>query len=82
MQVNKRLRVFAGPDGSGKSTLLMFLKRISTLGIFVNADKLEKLLNNSSLIDLNAFDISAIPKDLRLFKTKETEDHLISTPLF
>ena len=63
MQGKKRLRVFAGPNGSGKSTLFNVFKKNFNPGYFVNADELEKLLNNSGLIDLSAFDISARPKD-------------------
>ena len=63
MQVNKRLKVFAGPDGSGKSTLFNVFKKNFNPGISLMQNELEKLLNNSGLIDLNAFDISAIPND-------------------
>ena len=37
-----RLRVFAGPNGSGKSTLKEVLPE-SLLGVYVNADEIEKL---------------------------------------
>ena len=74
MQGKKRLRVFAGPNGSGKSTLFNVFKKNFNPGYFVNADELEKLLNNSGLIDLSAFDISARPKDLLAYsKTKEAK---------
>ena len=52
----KRLRIFAGPNGSGKSTLAKALKnpkdkRIK-LGVFVNADEIEKELKKEGFISL------------------------------
>ncbi len=39
-----RLRLFAGPNGSGKSALLEELRGQFNLGVYVNADEIEKLL--------------------------------------
>ncbi len=74
MQKNKRLRIFAGPNGSGKSTLFDEFKKQYDPGYFINADELEKLLNNSGLIDLQSIGIKATNKDLMAFsKTKEAK---------
>jgi len=51
-----RLRVFAGPNGSGKSTIHEALKP-EWIGIYVNADEIEKQLRHSGTLDLNDFDL-------------------------
>jgi signal recognition particle receptor subunit beta len=45
----KRLRIFAGPNGSGKTSLVKRFPEKMHLGVFVNADDIEKemLLNGS-----------------------------------
>lgn len=53
-----RLRVFAGPNGSGKSTIKDMLPP-QWLGIYVNADEIEKSLHASRDLDLASFGISA-----------------------
>jgi predicted ABC-type ATPase len=74
MQKNKRLRIFAGPNGSGKSTLFDEFKKQYDPGYFINADELEKGLNNSGLIDLQSIGIKATQKYLTTFsKTKEAK---------
>src|SRR6185312_12745316 len=74
MQKNKRLRIFAGPNGSGKSTLFIEFKKHFNPGYFINADEFEKLLNNSGLIDLDAFELKATTKNLGAYsKTKEAK---------
>lgn len=52
-----RLRVFAGPNGSGKSTIHEVL-RPEWLGVYVNADEIEKQLRHRGTLDLNAFELS------------------------
>lgn len=61
MQKDKRLRIFCGPNGSGKSTLFNNFKKKYDPGYFINADDLEKLLNEGGLIDLQPIGIKAIP---------------------
>jgi predicted kinase len=51
-----RLRVFAGPNGSGKSTIKEMLPP-AWLGIYVNADEIEKTIRREGAIDLAAFGI-------------------------
>lgn len=48
-----KVRIFAGPNGSGKSTLIYsFEKGLKlNLGFFINADEIEKDLNNHRKID-------------------------------
>jgi predicted ABC-type ATPase len=50
-----RLRVFAGPNGSGKSTIPEIL-RPEWIGVYVNADEIEKQLRHSGALDLNSFE--------------------------
>lgn len=61
-----RLRMFAGPNGSGKSTLKDYLAP-SLLGVYVNADEIEKSLKADSVIDLAGFGISATQAELQAF---------------
>ncbi len=51
---NKRLRIMAGPNGSGKSTILREVRNQFYCGPFVNADEIEKLLQEKKLINLPA----------------------------
>lgn len=61
-------------QGSGKSTLFTEFKKNFNPGYFINADELEKLLNNSGLIDLNTFNTKATHKDLDAYsKTKQAK---------
>jgi predicted ABC-type ATPase len=49
-----RLRVFAGPNGSGKSTLIDWLKP-EWIGIYVNADVLERTIKEQGSFDLATY---------------------------
>ncbi len=53
----KRLRVFAGPNGSGKSTIYKNLleKGEVNLGVFVNADEIEKALRWTERLDFTSY---------------------------
>lgn len=51
----KRLRVFAGPNGSGKSTLKDTIKKVVGLGVYINADDIEKRLACDKKINLDAY---------------------------
>lgn len=59
-----RLRVFAGPNGSGKSTIHELL-RPEWIGVYVNADEIEKQLHRHGALDLNEFELTAPPADLQ-----------------
>lgn len=62
----KRLRVFAGPNGSGKSTLLRVVSDKGIhLGIYINADDLKAIMNESHLC---SFDNFGLALDLDDFK--------------
>ena len=63
-QACPRLRLFAGPNGSGKSTILAELKA-EWVGVYVNADEIEKKLKETGRLDLGTFDITA-PLEARL----------------
>lgn len=53
----KRLRMFAGPNGSGKSTVYRSLKDKFNIGIYVNADDIEKDLTNSNKFEISKYGI-------------------------
>lgn len=59
-----RLRVFAGPNGSGKSTIQELL-RPEWIGVYVNADDMERQLRPAGTLDLQAFDLTASPDVLQ-----------------
>jgi predicted ABC-type ATPase len=59
-----RLRVFAGPNGSGKSTIKDSLKS-SWLGVYLNADDVEKELRENRAVDLSPFKVAATTEELQ-----------------
>jgi len=61
-----RLRMFAGPNGSGKSTLNSIVSR-ELLGIYVNADEIEKEIKKSNLLDLSSYTIISDEKSVVSF---------------
>jgi len=63
----KRLRIFAGPNGSGKTTIVKKFPKKIPLGIFVNADELEKRLNDIGYINLKQYGINAKTAEIRGF---------------
>jgi predicted ABC-type ATPase len=65
----KRLRLFAGPNGSGKSTFIEKFESYDPrykLGIYVNADEIEKTLKKEYFLDINNYKIQ--------FKTEEIQE--------
>ncbi len=63
----KRLRIFAGPNGSGKSSIHKTLVEAGdiNLGIFVNADEIEKQLKNALRLDFSNYSIVLDFEDFR-----------------
>lgn len=61
-----RVRMFAGPNGSGKSILKDELKQ-EWLGVYVNADEIEKRLKSEGVIDFSEFQISTAEEELFSF---------------
>lgn len=57
-----RLRVFTGPNGSGKSTIKEAL-RPQWLGVYVNADEIEKAAGLYERLDLAAFELTTADLD-------------------
>lgn len=55
-----RMRVIAGPNGSGKTTILSELQD-DWIGVYVNADEIEKTLRTAGTLDLASFEIAADP---------------------
>ncbi|MCB9224154.1 MAG: AAA family ATPase [Crocinitomicaceae bacterium] len=68
----KRLRVFAGPNGSGKSTLAARLKTEINLGVFVNADEIEKDFRTTGKLSLYKFRFKSNTLELRNFLVSST----------
>jgi len=61
-----RLRIFAGPNGSGKSTIKDMLPQ-TWLGVYINADDIEKNLREQGILVLDTFDVAATHEELQEF---------------
>ena len=61
-----RLRMFAGPNGSGKSTIKDMLPP-EWLGIYINADDIEKSIRTSGYLNLSDFQVAANPSEFQAF---------------
>ena len=62
-----RLRLFAGPNGSGKSALLEELRGKFNLGVYVNADEIEKLLVRQKFLHASDYQLQVSQADLEAF---------------
>ncbi|AXG69693.1 hypothetical protein KORDIASMS9_01920 [Kordia sp. SMS9] len=60
--------MFAGPNGSGKSTVYDILKDRFDIGIYVNADDIEKKLNGADNFNLSDYG----------FKNKITKEYFLA----
>ena len=65
--IQKRLRIFAGPNGSGKTSMLKIVNKEVSLGFYINADAIEKQITEKRKIDLSAFGIETDEKKLHKF---------------
>lgn len=72
-----RLRVFAGPNGSGKSTTRELLRE-EWIGVYVNADEIEKVLRRDGAIDLADFALADRAAGLQ----QRLHDFLQTSPLW
>jgi len=66
-----RLRMFAGPNGSGKSTIKDMLP-LEWLGVYVNADEIEKTINTDGNLNLSDFEVAADAAELQAFLQAST----------
>ena len=66
-----RLRMFAGPNGSGKSTIKDMLPP-QWLGVYVNADEIEKAIRTDGFLNLADFDVLADAAELQAFLEAST----------
>ncbi len=62
----KILRVFAGPNGSGKS-IITRQENSSTLGFYLNADEVERMLRIDGKFSLSNFQISATETEFKAY---------------
>jgi predicted ABC-type ATPase len=53
----KRMRIFAGPNGSGKTTIIKNLQSEIPFGVYVNADDIESLLQESKVLLFNTYQL-------------------------
>jgi predicted ABC-type ATPase len=65
----KRMRVFAGPNGSGKTTIFtgILAEEKINLGVYVNADDIEKELAFSNSLDFTKYQLTVTEEQLRHF---------------
>lgn len=56
-KTGRRLRVFGGPNGSGKSTVFEQIDLEYDIGVYLNADELEKEFKSKHEIQLADFDL-------------------------
>lgn len=63
----KRLRVFAGPNGSGKSSIFNLIREQFNVGVYVNADELERQLTTPSGVSLTDYLPSLRCDDFKVF---------------
>lgn len=66
-----RLRMFAGPNGSGKSTIKDMLLS-EWLGVYVNADEMEKSIRADGYLNLADFGVMADAAELQVFLQAST----------
>jgi predicted ABC-type ATPase len=66
-----RLRMFAGPNGSGKSTIKSLISP-TLLGMYINADELEREIREHGAIDLSAFGVRTSPEEITSFFNAST----------
>jgi predicted ABC-type ATPase len=70
----KRLRIFAGPNGSGKTTLKSVLKK-EYLGVYINADDIEKEIKDKEL-NFDEFNVKVTDGKELEFKVDEIPEWL------
>ncbi len=63
--------MFAGPNGSGKSELKSLLSP-ELLGVYLNADDIEKGINSTGMLDMHQYHVEATEAELHAF-FKESE---------
>jgi predicted ABC-type ATPase len=63
----KRIRIFAGPNGSGKTTIINELKSKIPFGVYINADDIEKSLNELGHLVLDEYQLKVDEERLRSF---------------
>jgi predicted ABC-type ATPase len=69
----KRLRIFAGPNGSGKSTFIHQYFPLNPgvkLGVYINADDIEKILGDEYRLNLQDFEIDLTTQDVQSYFIK------------
>ena len=77
-QLKPRIRMFAGPNGSGKSTIKDYLLP-RQIGAYLNADELEKVLNQTQILNLDTYHESLDSIRLINFlktKNKQIDQHI------
>ncbi len=66
--ITPRLRMFAGPNGSGKSTLNGSIDK-KLLGIYINADEIEKSICENQYLDMSKYNIQTTTDEIKTFFT-------------
>jgi len=69
---SKRMRVFAGPNGSGKTTIVRSLQSEIPFGVYVNADDIERSLNQMNALIFDTYQLTVTEEDLQQFFKNST----------
>ena len=66
---SKRMRVFAGPNGSGKTTIFkgILAENKVQLGVYVNADDIEKTLSQTNTINFSNYQLTVKEQEVKHF---------------
>jgi predicted ABC-type ATPase len=71
-QPAKRMRVFAGPNGSGKSTLIKEVQQITRIGVYINADDIEKSAREKKFVNLGDYGLESTPEAFKAYLDSST----------
>jgi ABC-type transporter Mla maintaining outer membrane lipid asymmetry ATPase subunit MlaF len=66
------MRVFAGPNGSGKTTIVKSLQGEIPFGVYVNADDIERLLQETKVLLFDTYQLTIEQSALQQFFKSST----------
>lgn len=66
------MRVFAGPNGSGKSTLIREVEQKVKIGVYINADDIEKSAREKKFVNLGDYGLESTPEAFETYLSSST----------